>query len=162
MPDPSQEEIEEFLKTIANLLNTSLSIPEYSDLFASEEKPTPGQLGVATPDEIEAALVMGIQRAEIALQEAAEENRVALQWSIVEGVSQRNEKLPEGPRREELEIVDPKTLPDIESLTNEAEKAFQQLSAARGEPDDALKRQPTTRLWHWTNATTALQNSMRQ
>ena len=140
MPDPSQEEIEEFLKTIANLLNTSLSIPEYSDLFASEEKPTPGQLGMATPDEIEAALVMGIQRAEIALQEAAEENRVALQWSIVEGVSQRNEKLPEGPRREELEIVDPKTLPDIESLTNEAEKAFQQLSAARGEPDDAFEK----------------------
>ncbi len=140
MPDPSPEEIEEFLKTIANLLNTSLSIPEYSDLFASEDKPTPGQLGMARPDEIEAALVMGLQRAEIALQEAAEENRVALQWSIVEGVSQRNEKLPEGPSREKLEIVAPITIPNVESLTNEAEKAFQQLSAARGEPDDAFEK----------------------
>ncbi len=140
MPDPSQEAIEEFLKTVANLLNTTLQIPEYSDLFASEDQPTPGQLGMATPDEIETALVMGLQRAEIALQEAAEENRVAEQWSIVEGVSQRNDKLPEGPSRDMLEIVDPITLPNIESLTNEAEKAFQQLSAARGRPDDAFEK----------------------
>ncbi len=140
MPDPSQEEIAEFLKTIANLLNLTLSIPEYSDLFSSEDKPTLGQLGMATPDDIEAALIMGLQRAEIALQEAAEENRVALQWSLVAGVSQRNEKLPEAPTRDKLEIVDPKMLPNIESLTNGAEKAFQQLSAARGEPDDAFEK----------------------
>ncbi len=140
MPDPSQEEIEEFLKTIANLLNTTLSIPEYSDLFASEDQPTPGQLGMATPDEIEAALVMGLQRAEIALLEAAEENRVAEQWNIVEGVSQRNEQLPEGPSNNELEIVDQKTLPNIEALANEAEQAIQELFEARGGPDDAFEK----------------------
>lgn len=139
MPNPSQVEIEEFLMSIANLLGTSVSIPDYSQLFDSEDPTTFWQVGMASPDDIEVALVMGLQRAEIALKEAAEEKRVAEQWSIVESVVLRKDTVPHSPTSSELEIVSKDNLPDLETLLNEAEKAFLELSNARGEPDDVFE-----------------------
>lgn len=140
MPTPSPQEIQEFLEIIAGLLKTTVPVPDYSELFASEDQPTIGEIGLATPEEIEVALVIGLQRAEIEMQEAAEEKRVSEQWSIVEGVAQRNDSPPETPSKTALEIVDQSLLPDVLALTIAAAKAFQELSAARGEPDETFEQ----------------------
>ncbi|HEX5325934.1 MAG TPA: hypothetical protein VFW75_04635 [Acetobacteraceae bacterium] len=139
MSDLPQEAIQAFLEQLGALLNQSVPTPDFDDLYDID--PTAGAGGVirATPDDIEAFVVMGLQQAEIARQQAAEEARVAAQWDIAGSVKTRNDTVPEQPASAALEILGASDADKLPGLIDTAEKAYQALSAARGGPDDAFE-----------------------
>ena len=141
MPPPDPQQIADFLETLAKLLKEPVVLPEFGDLFQSTPSQTgDGQVVQATPDQIETAVVISLQKIAIAQQEQQQAKRVEGQWEVVYGVADSLEKAPEQPDAKALGIVEPSKLPDVDGLAEAASRAVQTLTAARGEPDDVFEK----------------------
>jgi hypothetical protein len=82
----SAEAVKSFLDELSRLLGEAASTPDFDELYDIDT--SSGAVGVvrASPDDIEAYVIMGLQQAELARENAEEETRVAAHWDIVTDV----------------------------------------------------------------------------
>ncbi len=140
MSQPSQQEIAEFLEQLGAALAQSVNIPDLEDLYDVEGE------GIvrASPEDIEMYLVMGLQQAEIARQEQAEDQRIAAQGDIVASVAERVETVPEPPAPAALDILADSGAGTLPGLIDAAIAAYTKLADAQGGPDDAFEAATST------------------
>lgn len=87
----SQESIAAFLQELGRLIGQHVPVPDFGDLIEVDDEANGPGLVRATPDDIEAAVVMGLQRAAIEQEMAAEEARFAKQSEVIAETQTRAE-----------------------------------------------------------------------
>jgi hypothetical protein len=132
----TSEEIAQFLEAIGAALHAALQLPEFNDL--TERDPDAEGEGViyASPDDIEAALIMGLQRAAIEQEQAAEETRLIVQSGIIGDQQLRLGAGAALPDYTGLILGPPAELDKAVEDDAAARAAFGLLADAWGKPDD--------------------------
>jgi hypothetical protein len=87
----SQESVAAFLQELGRLIGQHVPVPDFGDLIEVDDEANGPGLVRATPDDIEAAVVMGLQRAAIEQEMAAEEARFAKQSEVIAETQTRAE-----------------------------------------------------------------------
>lgn len=136
MPELTEDEIALFLAEIGRLVDQPVNLPDFGSLYTADDSDAGPGLMRASPEDIEAIVVMELQRIAMDQEEAAHEARLARQSEVIAGVCDRANAPPLLPDNAALFLVDADEVEAAVASIAQAAAASRTLSDAFGATAD--------------------------